>query len=187
MKPRASKNRQPGSVRCATLRHRQRLSREPNRSPSRVAGDSKRKAAQVCGAGLGRGDLHQLLLVGHLADVLGDLHRTVLGTAHAAEVGALEGVLRQGLVVISLSGLRVERQPKLLLPIELEARLGQRIIPILSPWATAGHIGRVGGDLVGDDSLLDILLVGQPQVLLGSHIAQHGRAVPPGHGRRWRW
>src|SRR5690606_17570811 len=67
-----------------------------------------------------RRHLHELALRRHLANVLRDLHRAVLRTAHAAEVGALERVLRQRLVVVRSGGFRVERQFKLLIPVELE-------------------------------------------------------------------
>ncbi len=46
-----------------------------------------------------------------------------------------------------------------------------------------GHVGGVGGDLVGDDALLHVVAVGQAQVLLGRDVAQHGRAHPADHGR----
>ena len=41
----------------------------------------------------------------------------------------------------------------------------------------------MGRDLVGDDAGLHVLAIGQPQVLLGRHVAQHGSAVPADHGR----
>ena len=40
------------------------------------------------------------IAISQLSDVLRDLHRAILRTAHAAEVGALEGLLRQRLVVV---------------------------------------------------------------------------------------
>ena len=46
-----------------------------------------------------------------------------------------------------------------------------------------GEIGGVGGELVGDDTFLDVVLVRQPQVFLGRHVAEHGRAVPADHRR----
>ncbi len=36
----------------------------------------------------------EFAILGHLANVLGDLHRTVLRPTHATEVSALERVLR---------------------------------------------------------------------------------------------
>ncbi len=74
---------------------------------------------------LGRRQFDELLFFGHLADVLGDLHRAVLRAAHAAEVGALERVLRQRFVVITLRRFRIERQAELLVPIEFEASLAK--------------------------------------------------------------
>ena len=49
--------------------------------------------------------------------------------------------------------------------------------------AMAGDVGGVGGDLVGDDAVLHILLVGQAEVLLGRDVAEHRRAVPADHRR----
>jgi hypothetical protein len=41
----------------------------------------------------------------------------------------------------------------------------------------------VGGDLVGDDALLHVFLVGQAEVLLRRDVAEHRSAVPADHGR----
>ena len=46
-----------------------------------------------------------------------------------------------------------------------------------------GQVSRVSGDLVGDDAVLDVLLVRQAQVLLGCDIAEHRRAIPANQGR----
>ena len=46
-----------------------------------------------------------------------------------------------------------------------------------------GHVGRVGGDLVGDAALLDVVLLRQAQVLLGRDVAQHARPVIGGRRR----
>src|SRR5689334_3775241 len=61
------------------------------------------------------------LLGFHSADVFGDLHGAELRAAHAAEMRALERVLRQRLVVHAARGLWIERQTKLLVPVEREA------------------------------------------------------------------
>ena len=45
------------------------------------------------------------------------------------------------------------------------------------------QIGGMGGNLIGDHALLDVLAVGQAQMLLGRHIAKHGGAKPANHGR----
>jgi len=40
-----------------------------------------------------------------------------------------------------------------------------------------GQVGGVGGDLVGDDAVLDVLTVGQAQVLLGRDVADASLAA----------
>src|SRR3989454_10782952 len=44
-----------------------------------------------------------------------------------------------------------------------------------------GDVGRVGGDLVGDDAVLHVLAVGQAEVLLGGDVAEHRGAEPADH------
>src|SRR2546423_15415045 len=51
--------------------------------------------------------LGQALLSSILPDVLGDLHGTEMGAAHATEVGSLGAFLRKGLVVELASGFGV--------------------------------------------------------------------------------
>src|SRR3954471_3939619 len=63
-----------------------------------------------------------------LAHVLGDLHRAEMRPAHRAEVGDLHALLGQRLVVEILRRVRVEPQVELILPAELEARLGHRVV-----------------------------------------------------------
>ena len=46
-----------------------------------------------------------------------------------------------------------------------------------------GEVGSVGGDFVGDDAVLHILLVRQAEVFLRRDIAEHGRAKPADHRR----
>ena len=41
----------------------------------------------------------------------------------------------------------------------------------------------MGGDLVGDDPLADVLDLGQAEVLLGRDVAEHARPVPAGERR----
>jgi hypothetical protein len=68
------------------------------------------------------------LLGGVVAHVLGDLHRAEVRAAHRAEVRELVRVLGQRLVVELLGLLRIEAEVELVLPAELEARLGQRVV-----------------------------------------------------------
>src|SRR5690606_16738523 len=77
-----------------------------------------------------------------------------------------------------LGGVWIQAQVELVVPAELEARLGQRVVADGGARVALGQVGGVGGDLVGDDAVLDVLLVGQAQVFLGGHITEHGRAVP---------
>ena len=58
-------------------------------------------------------------------------------------------VLGQGLVVEAARGVRVEAKVELVLPAELEARLGQCIVADLCTGMALGEVGGVGGDLVG--------------------------------------
>ena len=47
---------------------------------------------------------------------------------------------------------------------------------------TFGQIGGVGGDLVGDDAVFDVVFVRQPEMFLRRDVAKHGAAVPADHG-----
>ncbi len=73
----------------------------------------------------------------------------------------LEGVFRQGFVVKLLGLFRIEAEVELVVPAELEARLGERVVTRLRAGVALGQIGRVRGDLVGDDAVAHVLLVGQ--------------------------
>ncbi len=79
-------------------------------------------------------------------------------------LGRLRG---QRLVVEGLGRFRVQGEGKLVAPAELEPGLGQGVIAFVGARVTLGQICRVGGDLVGDDPGLDVVLVRQAEVLLG--------------------
>ena len=96
------------------------------------------------------------------------------------ELGA---VGRQGLVVEFLGRLGVERQVELVAPAELEARPRQRVVALARRRMALGEIGGVRGDLVGDDAGLDVVAVGQAQMLLRRHVAEQRRAEPADHRR----
>src|SRR4051812_45637345 len=83
------------------------------------------------GALRGHPRLRRLELGGVVAYVLRDLHRAELGAAHAAEVGDLGALCRERLVVVGQRRHRVEREVELVAPAELEARLTQRVVPLL--------------------------------------------------------
>src|SRR5579875_798443 len=77
-----------------------------------------------------------------VAHVLGDLHRTEFRAAHRAEMRALVGVLRQGLVVEFPGLFRIEAEVELVLPAEFETRLGKRVVARLRARMALGEIGR---------------------------------------------
>ena len=70
----------------------------------------------------------------------------------------------------------VERQRKLVVPAELKARARERQVPVGRARVLLGEVGGVRGDAVRDDALLDVVAVGQAEVLLRGDVAQHRRA-----------
>ena len=97
-------------------------------------------------------------------------------------MGDLVRLLRQRLVVEALGRIGIERQVELVLPAELETGARERVVAELGCGVALGEIGGVGRDLVGDDAGLHVVAVGEPQVLLRRHVAEHRRAVPADHG-----
>ncbi len=75
----------------------------------------------------------------------------------------------------------IQTEIELIVPAEFEARLGQRVVADLRAGMSLGQIGGVRGDLVGDDAFFHVVLVGQPEMLLGRDIAQHRGAEPAYH------
>ena len=71
----------------------------------------------------------------------------------------------------------------MLLPVQCGAGFGQLIIAIARAGNAKRHIRRVGGDLVGDATLLHVILLGQSQMFLGGDIAKHARPVIRRRGR----
>src|SRR5574343_94481 len=121
------------------------------------------------------------LLRREFTHILRDLHRAEMRPAHRAEVGDLGRFLGQRFVVEFTRLVRVETEVELVVPAELKARLGQRVVTDLGAGVSLGQVGGMGGELVGDDAFLDVILVGQAEVLLGRHVAEHGRTVPADH------
>src|SRR5205085_11882158 len=66
---------------------------------------------------------------------------------------------------------------------KLEPGLAQGMVAELRARMAFGEIRGVSGDLVSDDTVFDILLVRQAEMLLGRDVAEHGAAVPADHGR----
>ncbi len=97
-------------------------------------------------------------------------------------MGGFGTVLRECFVVELAGGNGIEAEVELVFPAELEARLADRVVAVLGTGVAFCEIGGVGGELVGDDADLDVVLVGQAEVLLRRNVAEHGAAVPADHG-----
>jgi len=102
-----------------------------------------------------------ILLAREIAHFLRDLHAAEFRAAHAAEMCGLGAFGGERLVVILLGGVGVEREVELVAPAEFEAGAAERIIAKLRCGVALGEIGRVGGELVGDDADLDIVAIRQ--------------------------
>jgi hypothetical protein len=63
--------------------------------------------------------------------------------------------------------LRIEAEVELVFPAELEARLGERVVAHLRAGMALGEVGRVRGDLVGDDAVAHVLAFGRPRCSFG--------------------
>ena len=124
--------------------------------------------------------MHQLVV---LIDFLRVIHGAELRSAHRAEFRFFVIVVGQGLIVHGARGFRIERQGKLLFPVEFVAGIAQGVVAISRAGTMPGNIRSVSGDLVGDDAVFHVLFVGQAQMLFGRYVAEHGRAVPADHGR----
>ena len=93
----------------------------------------------------------------------------------------LVSLLRQCRVVKGAGGVRVEREIELVLPTEIEACARERIVACARPGVSLGEIGGMGSDLVGDDAGLDVIAIGEPEMLLGCDVAEHGGSEPADH------
>ena len=81
-------------------------------------------------------------------------------------MGRLCRFLRQRGVVVGGRRHRVERQVELVAPAKLKARVRKRVVARLGEGVPLGQVGRVGGNLVGDDAGFDVVPVGQAEVFL---------------------
>mmetsp|Transcript_18152 Transcript_18152/g.37477 ORF Transcript_18152/g.37477 Transcript_18152/m.37477 type:complete len:206 (+) Transcript_18152:147-764(+) len=86
-----------------------------------------------------------------LPDLLRDLHAAEFGAAHAAEVGDLGRLLGQRLVMEGPRRHRVQRKVELVVPPEVEARMGQLVVPHLSHGVLLRQVCSVGRNLVPAD------------------------------------
>ena len=77
----------------------------------------------------------------HPAELLHGFHRAELRAAHTAILLPWVVTLRKRLFVHSLGGLGIQRQTKLLGPVEVESGPAHRVVPILCPGPTPGYVG----------------------------------------------
>src|SRR5215203_2910610 len=75
----------------------------------------------------------------------------------------------------------VKAEVELVLPSELEPGFRECVVTVLSTGMPFCEVCGVGGELVGDHALLDVLFVRQTEVFLGSYIAEHRGAEPSDH------
>ena len=85
------------------------------------------------------------------------VHRAELRAAHAAKGGFLVVIVWKSLVVHGTGGFRVERKGELLVPVEGVAGVRDSVVAIARAGTVTGDVGSVGGDLVGDNAILDVL------------------------------
>src|SRR5262249_52981352 len=98
--------------------------------------------------------------------------------AHGAKLGFLVVVVGQGFVMHGAGGFGIKREFELFLPIEGVAGVTQSVVAIASAGTVASNVGRMGGNLVGDDAVFYVFLVRKSQMLFGCDITKHGGAVP---------
>src|SRR5207248_7600107 len=77
-----------------------------------------------------------------LAHLVRDAHGAELRPAHRAEVRELVALLRQRRIVEGAGGLGIERQVELVLPAEIEARAGERVVARARSGVSLGEIDR---------------------------------------------
>src|SRR5579859_1583873 len=110
------------------------------------------------------------------------VHRAEFGATHGAEGGFFVVVVWQGFVVHGAGGFGIEREGELLFPVELVAGVAEGVVAVAGAGASTGDVGGVSRNLVGDDAVFHVFLVGQTQVLFRCDVAEHGSAVPSDHG-----
>jgi hypothetical protein len=95
-------------------------------------------------------------------------------------VGVGVGVSFSRFLVVSIVA---HSHPPTLAPPELEPGLRQRVVPLLGERVPLGEVGGVRRDLVRDDALLDVVAVGEAEVLFRRHVAeQRGAGGADGGG-----
>src|SRR5215472_12329864 len=101
------------------------------------------------------------------------VHRAELWPTHRAERSFLVVIVGKRLVVHSTRSFGIERERELLFPIEFVSRKADGVVTVLCTGTLAAQIRRMRGNLVSDDSILDVVFVGKPEMLFGSDVAKH--------------
>ena len=110
------------------------------------------------------------------------VHRAEFRAAHGAERGVFVALFWQRFIVHGASGFGIERELELLFPVELVAGIAEGVVAVPGAGTMARNVCSVRGNLVGDNAVLHVFLVGQAEVLLRRDVAEHGCAVPADHG-----
>jgi len=87
------------------------------------------------------------------------IHRAEFWATHGAEGCLFVVLVGQGFVVHGAGSFGIEGELELLLPIELIAGVAEGVIAIAGAGASAGDVGGMGGNLVGDDAVFYVFLV----------------------------
>jgi len=85
-------------------------------------------------------------------------------------MGLARDLDRQRFIMIAARGRRVEREVELVLPAECKTRARHGVVALSRTRVSLGHVGGMGGDLVGDAAGLDVGGVRQAQVLAGRDV-----------------
>ncbi len=83
--------------------------------------------------------------------------------------------------MILLGGVRIEAEVELVAPAEVEAGAAERVVAQFGGGVALGEIGGVGCQFVGDHPDLDVVAVGQAEMLFRRNVAKHCGAVPADH------
>ena len=86
-------------------------------------------------------------------------------------------ILGQAGVTDGLCGLGVEGTGELCVPVQHTAGVAHLVVDVPGVGDALGDVGGVGGDLGGHDALLDVVHIGQSQMLGGGDIAQESRTA----------
>ena len=71
---------------------------------------------------------------------------------------------------------RIHGKAELIVPTEFKARRTDRQIAQIRPGDAAGKVRRMCGNFEGCHAFAHVGFIGQPQMLLGRHITEHGSA-----------